>query len=351
MPDRPRTGVALIGLGMVSSTYALALRDLQDHIELRGVYARNPDARAAFLSANSDLCSQDYTSVQEIADDPTVDFVILTTPPNARREIVATLAQAGKDILMEKPLERTLEAARDICGICSDLDVKLGIMLQHRARPVVADLRKLIDGGELGPLCSVEVNVPWWRPQSYYDEPGRGTYDRDGGGVLLSQAIHTLDLMLSLTGSVESVTAQTATTALHQMESEDFVSAGVQFSSGAVGHIFVTTASYPGRPESIVLNFANASMVLGANQLNVYWHDGREQEIGKASTSGAGANPMAFTSDWHRDVIANFDRSLRDNSAPMVPGTEALGVHALIAAIETSGRLGKRVTLSELDEL
>ena len=134
----------------------------------------------------------------------------------------------------------------------------------------------------LGPLVSAEVNVPWWRPQSYYDEPGRGTYERDGGGVLISQAIHTMDLMLTLTGPVQSVTAMCATSGFHRMESEDFVVAGLQFANGAVGQLFATTASYPGVGETITLHCRDGSARLEAGQLMLTWQDGQSETLGEA---------------------------------------------------------------------
>lgn len=328
--------VALIGLGMVSGTYVDALS--KTDITLAGVFSRDPAHRAAFIEKHG-LDARSYDSVDQIAQDD-IDFVILTTPPNARAGIVAALAAAGKPVLMEKPVERTVEAATAIVDTCEAAGVPLGIMLQHRARPVVADLHRIMP--DLGALRMAEVHVPWWRPQGYYDEPGRGTYGRDGGGVLISQAIHTLDLMLSLTGPVAHVTALTATTGFHDMESEDFVSAGLGFANGAVGTLSATTASYPGRGETITLHFGNGSVRIETNLLSVDWQDGRSETFGAATTSGAGADPMAFTSDWHRAVICDFAEAVRKGHPPMVPGRAALAVHRLIAALETSGRTGAR---------
>lgn len=332
---------ALIGLGMVSKTYGDAIRN-SDAVDLSLVYARSGDARQAFLDAWPDLGARAAASVDEIAASD-VDFVIVTTPPNARMEIVETLAAAGKPILMEKPVERTLASATALVERCEAAELPLGIALQHRARPVVADLRGQME--TLGAMRAVEVNVPWWRPQAYYDEPGRGTYQRDGGGVLISQAIHTLDLMLSLTGPVTEVTAMSATTGFHQMEAEDFVCAGLRFSNGAVGQLFATTASFPGRGETITLHFAHGSAHLEAGQLRIDRQDGTSEMLGQAATSGAGADPMAFTSDWHRFVIEDFAQALRDSRPPLIPGRSALEVHALIAALERSAREGARVTL------
>ena len=220
---------ALIGLGMVSRTYGDAFRN-SETVSLSTVFARSQESRTAFLDAWPELGARDAGSVEEIAADPQIDFVILTTPPNARADIVETLAASGKPILMEKPVERTLEAATALVETCEAHAVPLGIMLQHRARPAAADLRAV--AGQLGELLAVEISVPWWRAQSYYDEPGRGSYARDGGGVLISQAIHTLDLAIAIAGPVSEVTAMAATTGFHRMEAEDFVSAGLSSTAG-----------------------------------------------------------------------------------------------------------------------
>ncbi len=333
---------ALIGLGMVSRTYGDAILN-SPQVSLSRVHARSAESRAAFLARWPDLGAREAASVTEIAADPEVDFAILTTPPNARSGIVAELVRAGKPILMEKPVERTLAAAEELVMTCEEAGVPLGIVLQHRARPIVADLRARMRA--LGPLRMAEVNVPWWRDQAYYDEPGRGSYARDGGGVLISQAIHTLDLMLSLTGPVTEVSAMAATTGFHRMEAEDFVCAGLRFAGGAVGQLFATTASFPGRGETITLHFAKGSAHLEAGVLRIDRHDGTSETVGRAASSGAGADPMAFTSDWHRAVIEDFADSLSQGRPPLVTGRDALGVHRLIDALERSAQAGGTVTL------
>lgn len=333
--------VALIGLGMVAGTYVDAFRKTSG-LTLAAVAARQPDTARAFLEKHPHLTARAAT-VDDIAADPSIDFVIVTTPPNARHEIVERMVGVKKPILMEKPVERTLTAATTLVDLCAQAGVPLGIMLQHRARPVVADLRRIMPS--LGALVAAEVTVPWWRPQSYYDQPGRGSFARDGGGVLISQAIHSLDLMLSLTGPVAEVFAMVATTAHHSMEAEDFVSAGLRFRNGAVGQLFATTASFPGRGECITLHFKNGSARLEAGALNVDRHDGTAQSFGQSATSGAGADPMAFTSDWHRAVIEDFADALRHGRPPLVSGQSALSVHRLIAALEDSGKMGRSVRL------
>lgn len=335
---------ALIGLGMVANTFADAIGG-SDKVRLARVHARRPDSNRAFLSAHSGLGATAAESVEEIASDVNIDFAIVATPPNARQEIVETLASAGKPILMEKPVERTLAAAESIVESCQESGVPLGIVFQHRARPAVAEFRTVLSS--LGTLAAIEISVPWWRPQSYYEVPGRGTYERDGGGVLLTQAIHTLDLALHFAGEVTEVTAFAATSSLHDMESEDFVTAGLRFASGAIGHLFATTASYPGHGESITFHGREASARLEAGQIQIDWHDGRSERIGEIAESGAGTDPMAFTSDWHRAIIEDFAESLRSDRPPMVPGKEALRVHRLIDALERSSREGRKVLVGQ----
>jgi len=327
---------ALIGTGMVSDTFADAIRN-SDAVALAGVMARSKTSAQAFLDRTSTQ-ARIFSIADEIAADPGIDFAIIATPPDARAALVHTLGTAGKPILMEKPVERTLAAARSLADAAEAHGIPIGIVLQHRARPSARALAERQHA--LGDLRAVEISVPWWRPQSYYDAPGRGTYARDGGGVLLTQAIHTLDLALQVTGPVAEVRALTATTGFHQMEAEDFTSAALTFANGAPGHLFATTAAFPGRTEEIRLHCANASILLQSALLEIHWQSGETEVIGATTPSGAGADPMAFTSDWHRAVIEDFAESLETGRPPLAPIRSALEVHALIDAIERSSRDG-----------
>jgi predicted dehydrogenase len=177
------------------------------------------------------------------------------------------------------------------------------------------------------------VLCPWWRPQSYYDQPGRGTLERDGGGVLITQAIHTLDLMLSLTGPVAEVAAIAGTTALHRMATEDFVGAGLRFTNGAPGALMATTAAYPGMPERIELIGTKASAVLAAGVVTVHHQDGRRDSMGEEQSTGGGADPMDFPHDAHRALITDFLDAITQDREPRVSGREALKVHRFVDAL------------------
>ncbi|WP_270728262.1 Gfo/Idh/MocA family protein [Shimia sp. Alg240-R146] len=338
--------IALVGLGMVAATHVQAIRDASC-ARLTGVMSRNPDKAAKFAADHCDPDSPPtiYTTAADLAAARDVDIVAICTPPDARKDLVDTLAAAGKHILMEKPVERSFRAARDIVTACEAANVSLGIFLQHRMRESALALKAQLDAGSLGKVALVEVSVPWWRPQSYYDEPGRGTYGRDGGGVLISQSIHTLDLMLALLGPVTRVQAMARTTDLHHMEAEDFVSAGLEFASGAVGSLTASTASFPGAAETITVHGTLGSAVLSPGALDISYQDGRRETIGQPVTSGGGADPMAFTHAWHQGIYQDFIDALTEGRAPAVSGRDALAVQRLIDTLVASSRQGRALDL------
>jgi len=340
--EHEKLGLGIVGAGMGAKPHALALNALKDRITVRGVWRRDPGALAEFCEQYGFPAAQSY---EAILADPAIGAVLVLTPPNAREEIVAAAAAAGKHVLMEKPVERSTAAAQRVVDICEKAGVTLGIIFQHRFRAASIALARKIESGEMGRLQMVHLVVPWWRPQEgYYDKPGRGTFAQDGGGVLITQAIHSLDLMLSMTGPVKAVTALAATTGLHRMETEDFVAGGLEFANGAVGSLMATTACFPGSAESLVLGFDKASAILAGGTLTLNWMDGRIETIGEqTNSSGSGADPMAFPFDWHLAQITDFVKALRDGRQPRSTGHSALGVHRLIDALIASSREGRRV--------
>lgn len=349
--DKAPLTVAMIGAGMVAATHLRAIRDARPALNLAGICARHPGSVAAFADkAEAELGNRPaiYADSEAIAGDPDIDIALIVTPPDARLELITPLARAGKAILLEKPVARNASEALAIVTLCEELNVPLGVVFQHRVRAASQHAAALVSTGDLGALGLVEITVPWWREQAYYDEPGRGTYARDGGGVLISHAIHTIDLALSLTGPVTEVQAMTATTRFHDMEAEDFATAGLRFENGAVGSLVASTASFPGGAETITLHFERASLHLGEGVLTVHWRDGHRETHGAAAGTGGGADPMAFTHDWHKDILEDFAAALRDGRAPMITGRQALESHRLIDAIALSAGEGRAVSCGEI---
>ena len=267
---------------------------------------------------------------------------LIFTPPNTHLDLAEKFAAAGKHILLEKPVEITTGRAERLVKACSK--VKLGIVLQHRFRPAAEKLRELLPS--LGKLVSASAMVPNWRPQTYYDQPGRGTKARDGGGVLLTQAIHTLDLFQSLAGEIAEVSAFATTSPLRKIDTEDIVGAGVRFTGGAVGTVDATTVAYPGFPERIELACEKATAQLNAETLDVFFKNGRHlREGGQASNSG-GADPMAFSHEAHKALISDFLDAIDGNRNPVTYGREALKVQVLIEALLRSAEEGRAVKIA-----
>ncbi|NOX40407.1 MAG: Gfo/Idh/MocA family oxidoreductase [Alphaproteobacteria bacterium] len=331
-------GIGIIGTGMVAQIHARALADLADDIEVRGVYSRNAAKCRKFAQ---EFGLPVVGSVKELCDDPNLSACIVLTPPNARMDIVGKLANAGKHILLEKPIERTSGAAEAIVDICAQAGVTLGMVFQFRFRAASQILKTMVEDGRLGSIYSVQLAVPWWRPQSYYDEPGRGSLERDGGGVLINQAIHGLDLMQFFAGPVAEVQSMAATSGHHTMETEDFVAAALRFTSGAIGSFMATTATYPGGPEVLVLNCEKATARLDSGALIVEWLDGTSEIHGAKTGTGGGADPMAFPHEWHAAVINNFMHAVQSRQSPAISGKDALANHYLIDALLTSSKSGR----------
>ena len=346
MPETQQVGVALIGAGMIAKTHMTALPDARSLVRLGMIVSRRPE-RAAHLAENYAGETPLFTAdLSKVTNDPSVQMAIVATPPKVRNEVIEPLAQAGKHILLEKPVARTTEEAIEVVEICEKAGVTLGVLFQHRVRAPAKAAAQLVANGDLGKLGHAEIAVPLWRGQAYYDELGRGTYDRDGGGVLLTNAIHSIDLALSLTGPVASVQAMTATSPLHKMEAEDFAVAGLQFENGAVGSLVASTATFPHGTESITLHFERASLRMTKDELIVHWRDGRVEHPAQGIADPNEVHLTGGKTVWHQEVIEDFADAISNHRAPLVSGRQALASHRLITAIKTSSRTGRRVDVA-----
>jgi predicted dehydrogenase len=317
--------VALVGLGMAVTPHAESLLDLKDRVEVAYAYSPSAARRGAFAQR---FAFPQCDRLETILDDRSVDAVLVLTPPHTHLELVGRLAAAGKHVLLEKPLETSTARAEEL--VKKAAEITLGVVLQHRFRPAAEKLKTI----DLGRIVSASALIPVWRPQSYYDQPGRGTRARDGGGVLLTQGIHTLDLLLWFAGEAAEAESFSTTTPVHRMETEDLVCAAVRWKSGALGVVHATTAAYPGFAERIELIGTRATAVLEGTCLRVEFHGGASLELKtEAGGGGTGADPMAFPHDWHRGVLSDFLDAIEQDRRPRVDGAEALKVHRFIDAL------------------
>jgi len=337
----PKHCIAIIGLGMAVTPHAKSLIDLKDRVEVVAAFSPSAARRKSF---GEKFPFPVAGSLDAILGDKSIDCVEILTPPNTHLDLVRKCAEAGKHILLEKPLEITTERSLALVEAARKAGVTLGVMLQHRFRPAALKLREMLRAGELGRIVNCSTVIRLWRPQSYYDVEGRGTKVRDGGGVLITQGIHTLDLMLSLAGPIAEVRGYAMTSSVHRMETEDLVAAAVRYTSGAIGTIDATTAAYPGFAERIEIVGEKATASLVGSDLFVAHHDGRVTELKtEYGAGGTGADPMAFPNDWHRAAIADFLDAIDEKREPMIGGQEALKVHRLIDALLEAGKTGQTV--------
>ncbi len=268
-------GIILVGLGPASQPHLQSLAELTDRSEIRCAVCRPPESARRHGQTYPFPVTAD---LDRALSDPLAEVALVLTPAGTHRDIAIACLKAGKHVLVEKPLDVSLSRAEDLVFFAETAGLRFGVVLQHRFRPGARTLQKLLSEGELGEIQTASVRVPWWRPQSYYDEPGRGTLARDGGGVLLTQAIHAIDLFRAFVGVSEISAAAVRTTALHRMETEDYAAALVRLGNGAPGLIEATTAMYPGLPERIEIIGTKATAVLSGGTLKVSFLDGRTVE-------------------------------------------------------------------------
>lgn len=322
-----RTTFSIIGLGLAVEPHIKSLLDLSDRVEVLYAVTRS-EARAKQFSQKYPFpVSND---IKAAISDPAVDVILILTPPHTHLELCELAYAHGKNVLVEKPLDISLERAQRIVDGAEIAGVSLGVVLQHRFRQSSLRLAQILEKGELGTVQCATMRLPWWRTQDYYDEPGRGTLARDGGGVLMTQAIHTLDLFRSLVSPVEVVASRACTTQLHDMETEDCVAALLSITDNAPATMVATTAFYPGLPESIEIVGSKGTARIVGSSLQVNYLSGKKEELMAENGTGSNANPMDFPHDAHRRLIEDYLDALDIGRKPLVCGKEALHTQKLI---------------------
>ena len=338
-----RVGIGIVGLGLAVKPHALALKDLAAKVDVIGGFSPTASRRAAFAHA-WELPVVDH--LDALLHNPRVDAVLILTPPRAHAELAITAARAGKHVLLEKPVDVDLPRAQALVEAVERCDRTLGVVFQHRFRPGSLALRELLRKGALGDLLSISASIRWWRPPEYFAQPGRGMKARDGGGVLLSQAIHTLDLLLDLVGPARTVLTACRTSPLRAIDTEDIACATVTYANGAIGVIDATTVAYPGYPERIDLAGTRGSAVLEGERLLVQLAGEAPKVVEGSASGGGGSDPMAFSHGPHKLLIEDFVDAIREDRPPQVSGRSALAVHALIDAMLASSAQGTQATVA-----
>ena len=294
-----------------------------------------------------------YGDLDALLRHPGLDVVCVCTPSGAHRDPAVAAARAGKHVIVEKPLEVTLARCDAILQACQAHGVRLAAIFPSRFAPANIALKRAIDAGRFGRLTLGDTHVKWWRTQQYYDSGGwRGTWELDGGGALMNQAIHNVDLLQWLMGQVESVTALTATLAHQRIEVEDTAVAAIRFASGALGTIQAATSAFPGLNKRIEVHGDRGSarveqdaITLWDFQLPAPGDDAIRDAI-RAPAGGSGASdPRGIDHAGHRAQIAEFLRAIDEGRGPEIDGREGRKSVEIIRAIYRSARQKREVRL------
>ena len=352
MAEKLRFGI--VGCGVIGPVHAEAIASLPD-AQLVSVVDLNPEKAQKLASQYG---ATPYSHLQHMLDSEQVDVVIICTPSGLHGELACQVMRSGRHVIVEKPVEITREALDEMLRVQQETGVKLAVMSQHRFEPSSRHFDDLVEEKAFGRLVLGNAIVPWWRSQEYYDSGDwRGTWKLDGGGVLMNQSIHSIDLLQWLMGPVKSVFGYTDTLA-HRMETEDVAVSVLRFANGALGTIAATTSAYPGVTTRIEIFGDKGSAVIENDSLS-YLHLARDdkesisaygvatQEHNKREDSGSTSqNPAALSAGSHALQIADMIRAIREDGMPLVDGYAARHPVDIILSIYESARIHKEVTIS-----
>ena len=344
-------GFAIVGCGVIAPFHAEAIKSLPN-AELRALVDVVPEQarkRAAEFGGTP------YSDLAEALARPDIDVVCICVPSGLHAEVGVQAAAAGKHVLVEKPIDITLEAADRLIAACRENNVKLAVISQHRFGPGMRQLREALDAGRFGRLLVGDAVIKWYRTQGYYNSGAwRGTWELDGGGALMNQGVHYIDQLQWTMGPVTSIVARTGTLA-HDIAVEDIGLAVLTFANGALGTIQGSTAVYPGLPERLEISGTEGTAIIEAGRVKVWEFKDEKGEVGaygaklKGDTateaaSGA-ADPAAISWARHRHQMADLLAAIEEGRDPAITGEEARKPLEVILGIYESARTGQEVKL------
>ncbi len=354
----------ILGCGTIAPTHAGALAGIDD-ARLLAVADVLPD-RAGALAEKFNL-DRVYDSAEKLIADDELDAICVCTPSGMHADHAVAAMEAGKHVLVEKPMEITLGACDRMIEAARRTGRTLSVVCQHRFDDASMLVKDAIDAGKLGAMVLATADVKWWRTQHYYDSGDwRGTFAMDGGGALMNQGVHTVDLLRWLAGDVKTVFAHVRTAAHERIEVEDVAVAALTFANGAVGTLTATTAAYDGLPVRIDLFGTLGSAILEGDRLRMLGLKTGESHTGEAAAEhamsvakggtasvrdqaaarSAVAPPGAVWGDAHRAQIRDFIHAATHGVPPIITGRSARKAVAIILAVYESSRTGKVVELA-----
>lgn len=340
--------VGILGAGGISETHARAASAIPG-VDVVAIWGGNPQ-KARRLAERHGATA--YVELDAFLRHRPLDLVLVGSPSGLHAEHATAAARHGLHVVVEKPLDITSARIDALIGECDHARVRLGVFFQDRAKPGIRWLHRLVARGGLGRITLASAQVKWYRPPAYYaDSRWRGTWELDGGGALMNQGIHTVDLLLWLLGDPTSVSARTRT-ALHDIEVEDTAVACIEFGDDALATLEVTTAAYPGFPRRLELTGTGGTVVLEGDaiarwELHTPPAQGPPQlddSAGPARRAAVSANVSDVSA--HRAVIEDFLRAVESGDRPLCDGPEGRRSVALIEAVYQSSREGRPVHMT-----
>jgi predicted dehydrogenase len=345
-------GFGLIGCGMIAEFHTRAINEIPD-CSVVAAYSRT-STNAEKIAGMAGHGCKIYDDLAAMLSHPGLDVVCVCTPSGAHRDPAIKSARAGKHVVVEKPLEITMARCDAMIEACDAAGVRLCTIFPSRFTPANIRLKEAITGGRFGRLTLGDTYVKWWRTQEYYDSGGwRGTRNLDGGGALMNQAIHNVDLLYWLMGDVDQVVAQVATLAHHRIEVEDTAVASLRFKSGALGAIEAATSAYPGLLKRTEIHGDRGSARVEQDDITLW--DFQEKVpsdnaifaamAGQTGFKAGASDPRGITHLGHRDQLIDFVEAIDRGREPLVDGKEGRKSVEIIRAIYRAAEIGQAVKL------
>jgi UDP-N-acetyl-2-amino-2-deoxyglucuronate dehydrogenase len=332
--------VGIVGGGNISATHARAAAAV-DGCRVAAVFGRNHE-RAAAIAREYGVPA--YDDLNKLLAHRPMDVVAIGSPSGLHADQIVLAAEQGLHVLVEKPLDISIDRVDRALAAVRKAGVRLGVFFQDRLKPDLVRVKRLLDEGRLGRVLLVSAQVKWYRPPEYYaTSRWRGTWTLDGGGALMNQGVHTVDVLLWLFGPVAALTAQ-AGTALHGIEVEDSVVATLKFASGALATLEATTAAFPGFPRRIEITGTEGTIVIEGDNL-VAAHLRRpspDVAVSAPAASAAASSPVVADASAHQRIFEDFFDAIRNNRDPVCSGEEGRRSVALVEQIYNAAGLTRR---------
>ena len=334
--------VGLIGTGAISYKHAQAYKNIGYRVTV--CTDINPESGRKFAA---EWGAEFVPTYEEVCRHPNVDYVDLCTFPDFRLEPLRICAETGKHIQVQKPISTNLETAREMVAVAARAGITLGVVSQHRFDDSSIFVAKAIQAGRLGKILQADAYVKWYRSPAYYSRPIKGSWDVEGGGALINQAVHQVDVLLWLIGPVTEVFGYWQLAALHKIQSEDVVCAMMRYANGATGVIQASTAFWPGYSERIEIHGTKGTAIFTGDKLtawDVENDQGAPAPVEREAMSGA-SDPMAISLTPFERQFLDFGEACKSGRKPLITGEDGVRALEFVLSVYKSCREGQKVVL------